>query len=278
MAQIGVPYDFQVTFTGRANSILASWLPAGLTMDAKGRISGRPSVPTPETRIVKVAAFDLDAMVLVEQYLPIRIDPLPHELAPGVLGEPPHLTWGTSYAHRFALAGPGTTVRVTSGSLPPGLTLTAAGSLVGTLTNPIAASYSFEVEAANEYATAPPRRFTVVVPTSHNYSEIGVSTTQITYYMKHYETKQGIDIWCPAAQPDLIDQVISTGRIVPYGVQIIDRVTMDGNAIWLSAAAQEKDGFQAGIKGLHMYNHTFVSGRLTVTLHCTNNTGEARRY
>lgn len=66
------------------------------------------------------------------------------ELVPGVAGTPPTVV-SVEYSHAFQLAGPGTTVRLVSGSLPSGLTLSPTGVVSGTFSN--APSHTFELVA-----------------------------------------------------------------------------------------------------------------------------------
>ncbi|MBB5872696.1 putative extracellular nuclease [Allocatelliglobosispora scoriae] len=72
---------------------------------------------------------------------------------PTITGTPPAGTVGEPYSFAFTVTGTGTTtVTLGSGSLPPGVTLSAAGALTGAPTS--AGDYAFTVHAANAFGAA----------------------------------------------------------------------------------------------------------------------------
>jgi hypothetical protein len=83
--------------------------------------------------------------------------------APGFTsGAPANGVVGTAYSHPFTASGsPAPTYSVTSGSLPPGLNLNAAGLLDGTPTT--VGSYSFTVTASNGIGSDATQNVTLVV-------------------------------------------------------------------------------------------------------------------
>jgi hypothetical protein len=203
-----------------------------------------------------------------------------------VIGNPPPARVNEPYSYTFTAVGPDGTRLMPASNLPPGLRFDYdTGVLSGTPTAPRPQTHEFGITAyysenPNEWPDEATRYFQLPYETSRNYTEIGVSDSQHKYSFEPFETKEGINLWCPARQPYLIKQQISTGRIVPKGVQVLERGFGAGDtyAVFMSSGTHEKNGFQAGIKDLHMYNsHGWDRGTVTVTLHCTNNEDEAAR-
>lgn len=123
-------YSFTFTTTGTPAptvTLESGTLPTGLTLDADGLLSGSPSTTGPHDFVVKASnGVDPDAT------LPVT---LVVNAAPQIWGAPGDATVGTAYSYTFTMSGfPEPTVTVASGTLPDGMTLSAAGVLSGTPT------------------------------------------------------------------------------------------------------------------------------------------------
>jgi hypothetical protein len=198
-----------------------------------------------------------------------------------VIGTPPAGKINEPYSYRFTPAGPEGTRLMPAGKLPPGLSFNYdTGVLSGTPVAPRPETFSFGIKAYyhagedDEWSESVTRYFQLPVEATRNYTQIGLSDTQKTFDLKVSES-QTADLWCPAKHPYLINQHLTGGRIVPHGVHV------ETNIYWqdfqVNAAAHDKDGFQAGVKGMLVSNLSTSPGFITVTLHCTNNQDEAQR-
>ncbi|BEP94391.1 hypothetical protein GmRootA79_27750 [Acidovorax sp. A79] len=136
----GVPYS--VTFVGSDGVapyqflVSTGMLPAGLSLSAGGALTGTPTTAAAYSFTITVSdalgrELDLTGTGAVASAL--------------VITPPPMLVPGTPYSGQITVAG-GTgpyTFAVSSGSLPPGMSLSASGVLSGTPTTP--GSYSLVV-------------------------------------------------------------------------------------------------------------------------------------
>ena len=120
----------------------------------------------------------------------------------GVVLEPlPVGATGQSYDYQFRVHGgnPPYTFTVSSGKLPPGLSLSTSGSLTGAPT--AAGSWTFYVEASYRYASNPPlysqRRFTldVVVGLTIRNRSLHVATAGVPYKAKLAAAGGGVQEW-----------------------------------------------------------------------------------
>jgi hypothetical protein len=147
---VGVAYSATLTASGGAGpytfSVVTGTLPAGLTLTAAGVLSGTPT--TPGTATVIVRAIDANGCFAQITYA-IAISA---SGCPAVVISPPTLpnaAVGVAYSQTLSASG-GTgpfTFSVVSGTLPAGLTLTAAGVLSGTPTT--VGSSTVVVQATN---------------------------------------------------------------------------------------------------------------------------------
>ena len=133
------PYSFAVT---------AGTLPPGLTLSAAGALRGTPTIPGSYTFTITAtdssATPDKGSASYTLQVKPALT------LSPATL---PAVLAGARDSQQIAAAG-GTSpysFAVTAGTLPPGLTLSAAGALRGTPTIP--GSYTFTITATDSSAT-----------------------------------------------------------------------------------------------------------------------------
>lgn len=204
-----------------------------------------------------------------------------------IIGAPPAAKINEPYAYTFAAGGPPGTKLMAATKLPPGFTFDpATGVLAGTPSAPRPETHTFAITAYHhsgaddEWPQTATRYFQLPFESTTNYTKIGNSSTQITYRLGPLQTINHQDIWCPAKQPYLINSHVASGRIVPHGVQVIERGFDDrfGSNIGVSADTFVKDGFQAGVKAMSMTNgNLIVTGTVTITLHCTNNQDDAQR-
>jgi hypothetical protein len=124
-------------------------LPAGLKLSASGDITGLPTGYGNSTFTVQVRDQATPKAEVAKQTLSLDVEAAP-PAPPSFTSDTPRTstTQGASYSYQFQATGnPIPAFSVTSGTLPPGLTLAASGKLSGTPQTP--GSYTFEVTAAN---------------------------------------------------------------------------------------------------------------------------------
>jgi hypothetical protein len=159
-----VAYSQTITASGGTApytfALVSGSLPAGLSLTAGGIVTGTPTTAGSSTFTVR--ATDANGCTGTIAYtIVIAAAPVPPPVCPVVVIAPlllPPATAGLAYSQTFTGSG-GTgpyTFGITSGALPTGLTLTAAGLLSGT---PLASgSYSFSVRGTDVngcFATLP---------------------------------------------------------------------------------------------------------------------------
>ena len=207
-ASVGSFYSAQFTATG-GNPPYLNWLvvqgnlPPGLSLDsATGILSGTPTAGGSYQFVVSVNDSAVQnaakSFSLTVSLAPVSItteSPLPDATA------------GTSYSQQFtATGGTGTYISwtVTSGSLPPGLTLSTAGILSGTPTQTGLFSFTIQVADSGENTGSGQFQLTVVMPQAPAISITGLPNTVE-----------------PAKQPSL-DVRLSQA----YGLSITGRMTL----------------------------------------------------
>jgi hypothetical protein len=143
-AQLGVAFSQQLTVANGAGAVsfqvTSGALPQGLTLTTAGLLSGMPASLTSAT--FEVQATDANGCTGGRAY---TLTPTCPTLSLSAL---PATTAGTAYNQTITVspvAGAPYSLAVTSGNLPTGLTLSAAGSLSGTPTTP--GTYTFTVTA-----------------------------------------------------------------------------------------------------------------------------------
>lgn len=147
---VGVAYTHTLTATGGTGSftwtVASGSLPNGLTLGVNGVITGTPS---------QAGSFNATARATsgpVFGDVSVNIDVFVQLVA--IIGAPPEPRVGVAYSHSLsATGGTGTYAwTVFSGSLPTGLSLSAAGAITGTPT--VAGSFSAVVRVASGSQTA----------------------------------------------------------------------------------------------------------------------------
>jgi hypothetical protein len=272
-ARAGEPFEHRITYAGKTDATTADGLPAELSMDATGLITGRPTVKA-GTYTFRLAAFDTIMLANKTETTSIRIEPGTY---PGIEDAPPAtIRYDQPYSFKLTLSGPGTMVRVSSGALPPGVSLTPDGVLDGRLTAGPKATYSFSLVAENDVETSAPYEFSVRVPTLNNFQHTGTSLDEFRYWFTAKETIAWNSHTCPEPYPYLIaSKFAPAGSVFPSGALLQQPA---GEPIWYSATATQRDGKQSGLKDLHMYNSTSPAFAATLVLHCTNDRAAAADY
>jgi hypothetical protein len=141
----GSPYNFSFTLGGDptpTTTVTSGQLPPGLTLSPSGTISGAPTVGGVfEATVTASNGIAPDATEFVTIDVPF---------APTILGTPyATAAPGKPYSYSFPTLGgiPVPTTTVTSGSLPPGLTLVSNDTISGTPTTP--GTYTATITASN---------------------------------------------------------------------------------------------------------------------------------
>jgi lysophospholipase L1-like esterase len=146
--------------------VLHGALPAGLTLTPGGYLSGTPTRSGSSSFTVQATDQDTPKAGVATEVLSLNVWRAPLSPPSFIYDSPPSLVaMGSPYSYGFAAWGnPAPTFSVSSGQLPPGLTLgKTTGLLSGTATS--AGTYSFEVTASNgrsPAAVSPPLPITVV--------------------------------------------------------------------------------------------------------------------
>jgi len=159
------PYSATVTASGGSGSytfsISGGALPAGLSMDAAGNITGTPTGTGPSTFTVR--AVDTFNNFATKQYT-VTIGSNVLTLSPNSL---PGGVVGTGYSQTISASGGAApyTFAVTAGTLPTGLTLTASGAQAGTLsgTPSAAGTFNFTVQATDPSFNTGSKAYSVTI-------------------------------------------------------------------------------------------------------------------
>jgi uncharacterized repeat protein (TIGR03803 family) len=143
-------------------SIVSGGLPAGLSLSGTGVISGTPTTTGTASFTAKVTGNNGQSATKAFS-LTINQASTP----PSIINGPPPAaaTVNTAYSFTFTSSGfPSPTFSVTSGSLPPGLTLSSAGVISGTPTQ--VGIYTGAITAGNGISPNATQNFSITVLTS----------------------------------------------------------------------------------------------------------------
>jgi Pro-kumamolisin, activation domain/PQQ-like domain/Putative Ig domain len=156
---------FAYTFTYNASgypaptyNVTSGSLPPGLSLSSAGTISGTPTQPGSYTGTViasnGVSPTSSQAFSIIVQ----------QATAPTITSNAPpaDVNFGADYDFTFTTSGfPAPTFTVTSGNLPPGLSLSAGGVLFGTPTQ--VGNYTVTITASNGFGSSASQSLTIVV-------------------------------------------------------------------------------------------------------------------
>jgi hypothetical protein len=176
---VGVPYSQSLAATGgtpayswilSAGGLVASSLPAGLTLSSAGVLSGTPTTAgsfgfgVQVTDQAGAGAYKYITMTVGTGLVITTSSPLAAAAT------------GTAYTQAFAAAGSSfsLTWSITSGTLPPGLTLSTAGVLSGTPTT--AGTFSFTVRVADAAGGSASGLFSLTVASGLRITTSSLST------------------------------------------------------------------------------------------------------
>jgi kumamolisin len=160
-ATVTFPYNFDYTASGYpapAFAVKSGALPGGLALSSTGVLSGTPSQAGSFSGVV--SATNGVSPAATQSFAIKVIQPA----APQITNGPPPATvaLGVSYKFTYASSGqPAPTFAVTSGTLPPGITLSSGGTLSGTPTQ--TGAYSGTVTCSDGYGTAATQNFNIAV-------------------------------------------------------------------------------------------------------------------
>jgi hypothetical protein len=168
----GISSSFTLAATGYpapAFSVTAGGLPPGLTLSSSGALSGTPTATGSYSGTIAAgngvspAATQSFSLTVVPSSPPAFTD-----------GPPPPATYQKTYSFTYTANGnPSSTFSVTSGSLPPGLTLATTGLFSGTPT--ATGTYSGIVTAANAINPAATQAFQIVVQQAPSFTNTPLS-------------------------------------------------------------------------------------------------------
>lgn len=159
---INTAYSFNLTASGYpapSFTLTSGSLPPGISLASTGLLSGTPTQAGIYTSTVTASNGVNPAATLT---FSINVQHLPS--APVITNGPPPATGTVSFLYGFtyAVTGyPAPTFSVSSGSLPPGLTLSSAGVLSGTPTQ--AGTYTGTIDAGNGVGSDATQNFSIVI-------------------------------------------------------------------------------------------------------------------
>ncbi|HUN06755.1 MAG TPA: putative Ig domain-containing protein, partial [Aggregatilineales bacterium] len=158
---VGTAYSHTYTASGTAPitfAVSSGALPPGLTLTTAGVLSGTPTTAGTFTGTVTASNGVAPS---ASQPFSITINPAP--VAPSITSAAPASgTVGTAYSHTYTASGTAPiSFALTSGALPPGLTLSSAGVLSGNPTT--AGTFTGTVTASNGVAPNASQPFSITI-------------------------------------------------------------------------------------------------------------------
>ena len=159
--KVGQSYSKNITAKGGSGpytfTVSSGTLPPGLTLSSGGSLSGTPTTEGMFTFTIQ--AQDRNGCTGSRQYT-VTINCPTINVGPNSL---PNGNVGDSYSKNITANGGNSpyTFTVSSGSLPPGLTLSPGGVLSGTPTT--AGTFTFTVQATDSYQCSGSRQYTVTI-------------------------------------------------------------------------------------------------------------------
>jgi hypothetical protein len=181
---LNTPYSVTLAATGGTApytwSFYSGTMPAGLTLSAAGVLSGTPTAAISVSFVLKVTD---STSATATQPFTLLVNDSVTILSASTL---PAGSYRTAYSYTLAAAG-GTgyyTWSLTSGTLPPGLSLSTAGVLSGLPT--LGGSYTFTIKATDTASTTASRTFTLAISsglTITTTSPLSDATLGNSYYL-----------------------------------------------------------------------------------------------
>ncbi len=213
------PYAYTFTATGYPTpsfSILEGGdLPPGITLDPTGILAGSPDQDGSYT--FEVAAGNGVGLAAVSA--PITITVSGASTPPAFVNDSPpsSATVGTPFTYTFTASGsPAPTFTVSSGALPPGLTLqTLTGVLSGTPTT--TGTYNFQIQAANTSGGNPDITPTITIGVGSGSAAPSITTTATSTSV---QVGQSLSFAVTASgQPT---PALSVAGTLPAGISFVD--------------------------------------------------------
>jgi hypothetical protein len=162
---VGIAYNASVMATGGTPpyTFSATGLPAGLTMNAAGAISGTPSTMGPSTAVVTVTDSTLPVHMAATASLGLAVNPPVLAVSTTSL---PGGTAGTAYTTAVMAIGGVPPYTFSATGLPAGLSMSAGGQITGTPTTAGVSTVAVTVtdQAAPTHATATASLTLTIVP------------------------------------------------------------------------------------------------------------------
>ncbi len=154
-AIVGLPYSISLQATGGTApfiwTLASGQLPAGLTLSTGGVISGTPAIANPSPTAFTVQVQDSGSPSQAKSLILSIRAPAPLVIIPASGALPDALANVASNTALSTTGGIGpVTWSLTSGSLPPGMTLSAAGVIGGT--SSAVGNYAFTIQAVDSGA------------------------------------------------------------------------------------------------------------------------------
>ncbi len=182
--QVGIAYPSTTVATVGA-AIPTTWtapgLPAGLSIDAVGRVSGTPTVSGVFTAMATVT----DAMgITVQKAYSITINPALSVVWAASL---PNGNVGVAYSAPTGTASAGTTPYTWSATgLPLGLSVNATGGVVGTPTAP--GTYPVTIRVTDASGASAQKLYSITIVGRARYADIILATPNLGYYWRLGDT------------------------------------------------------------------------------------------
>ncbi|WP_168189463.1 beta strand repeat-containing protein [Paludisphaera borealis] len=161
-AALGSLYNQQLTATGGSGVgyvFSASGLPAGLSIDASGLITGTPTDNSASPYTVDVTVTDDSGASTVQSYT-LTVN-LALAITPGTV---PQAALGSAYSQQLtATGGSGVGYVFSASGLPAGLSIDAAGLITGTPTDNSASPYTVDVTVVDDQGASFTHQYSIVV-------------------------------------------------------------------------------------------------------------------
>ncbi len=180
---VGTTGSFQVTVkshtypTPPTYSVVSGTLPKGLTLAPTGKISGNPAATAAGKHSFKIEATN-GVTPAATQTFTLTVDQAPAITTPTATTT---FIVGTVGSFTFAAAGYPAPTFSESGTLPAGVTFTAAGKLSGVPAAGTVGDYPINVKAANGIGADSTKAFTLVVAKQASSTSVSVSPTSVKY-------------------------------------------------------------------------------------------------